>query len=174
MNIVQELIAQVSTKELLQKYLTIAIPTVLNSIEEVAIKTLDDEARKNGILELPTWHGDKNSFPVIRIGGWYMNKEKENSYFNGYKPWMIINRNRPGLNPESESVFVDIVVSNIISIIEHNHEMWNKQFYEKLGDGFNDGFNQMDGSIETGYQISAGHTFPEEITISLVHIYYGK
>ncbi len=103
-----------------------------------------------------------------------MDREKEHSYFNSYKPWRIINRNKPGLNPGSASVFVDIVISNIICILEQNKEVWDKQFYENFGDGFNNCFNQMDGSIETGYQISAGHIFPGEITISLVHIYYGK
>ena len=134
-------------------------------------KTIDKEARKEGILHLPTWHGCKKSFPVIRIEGWFRKVEKENSYFNGWKPWETINQN--SRNSDS-SVFVNIVTTHILSILEKNESEWKSDFAAQEGDGYDDGFNSMDGSVGIGYQITSGHTWPNEITISLIHFYYGK
>jgi hypothetical protein len=168
---VQEIIIQVDSKEELMKYLNQTIPIALNSIEEIAIKTIDRKARKEGTLHLPTWHGDVKSFPIIRIGGWYRKEYKDNSYFNGWRPWETIDP--LSLNSDA-SEFTYLVICHILSILEKNEEMWRYDFLAKEGDGYNQGFNEMDGSVGIGYQISSGHNSPDEITISLVHFYYGK
>jgi hypothetical protein len=174
LNLVQELILQVDSKKLLEQYLLLAIPTVLQSLEEIAIKTIDDEARKYESLNSPSWYGNsKNCYPVIRISGYYFPKDKENSYFNGYKPWEIINHNsRSSIN--DSSIIVNVATMRIIEILTKCEDQWKSQFLLKKGDGFNSGFNKRDGSIEVGYQITNFETSPAELTVSLTHIYYGK
>ena len=174
LNLVQRLILQVDSKKLLEQYLMLAIPTVLKSLEEIAIKTIDDEARTQGTLHIPSWYGDgKNCYPVIRIGGYYFPKDKDNSYFNGYKPWEIINHNSRLLTGDN-SVIVNVAVMRIIEILTKNEVHWKNQFFSTKGDGFNSGFNKRDGSIEVGYQITNFDTYPAELTVSLTHIYYGR
>lgn len=171
-NMVQELIVQVDSKSLLEEYLKIAIPTVLNSVEEIAIKVIN--YRKKYVLShVPTWHGDRNSMPVIRIGGSDFDKNKKNLYFDGYKPWETMNRNSPNSGSDS-SVFVHIVTNHIIDIFNEHEKQWKQKFLKVKGDGYNSGFMKSDGMVYVGYQITSGHCFPEELTISLVHIYYGR
>ncbi len=37
--------------------------------------------------------------PILLIGGWYKpENKKENSYFNGYKPWTLFNTLKKSIN----------------------------------------------------------------------------
>ena len=50
-----------------------------------------------------------------------------------------------------------------------------QEFLDKCGDGYSDGFNSFDGTVEHGYRVHyepAGG--PGRLVLSMVHIYYGK
>ena len=45
---------------------------------------------------------------------------------------------------------------------------------EQCGDGFSQGFNQSDGSVNVGYRLEMTNSVWRKLELSLVHIYYGK
>ncbi len=62
---------------------------------------------------------------------------------------------------------VDFLMEKIKSIS-------SKEFFEKFGDGFNDGFRKGDGNVGHGWRIETQHCPHLCLHISMVHIYYGK
>ena len=98
------------------------------------------------------------------IEGWYKSKDKErDSFFNGYKPWKLFNENT--LNKS---------VDYAMGVLSDNQSNLLDRFSKGCGFGYKYGFNHYDGSIGVGYQLISNKRFPNSLTLSLVHIYYGK
>jgi hypothetical protein len=170
-DMVQRFIVEVDSAKLLEQYLRLAMTTVLNSHEELAVKVVDRN-EKYLSLHLPSVFMDQDKhFPVVFVGGWYLPKAPKgggkNSYFNGYGPWATFRF-------DGTTSAVDAAVQHIKQLFKENEKTWIAQFKQKFGDGYNDFFNHFDGSIGTGYELRACGCFPEWLAISLVHMYYGK
>lgn len=161
-NDVQEFIAEVNSIGLLMQYLKIAIATVLEAHEELAVKIVDrNDERFPLYLPSTVCNQDKN-FPVILIGGWFTPKgDTPNSYFNGYQKWETFRT-------------IDKAIAYIIAQLALNEAIWQNEFKEKFGDGYNSMFMRHDGTVEIGYKVQSCHSFPEYLAISLVHFYYGR
>lgn len=163
-NMVQDFSVVVDSISLLEKYLRISIKTVLSSYQEIAVKLID-RSTENYSLYLPSnLYDEKEHFPVILIGGWFKSDEKEHSYFLDYKPWLTF----------SGEDSIDLAIDKIDELIKRNEAEWKKDFLKTMGNGYNRGFNNFDGSIGVGYELKNCHCFPEQLAISMKHIYYGK
>jgi hypothetical protein len=167
-NMVQRLIVEVDSTKLLEQYLRVALTTVLNSREELAVKALDRSV-EHFSLHLPTTLSDQNKhFPVILIGGWYSPEEgKKNSYFNGYGPWTTFSF-------DGKKSAVDGSIEQVLGLIKVFGNSWAAEFTKKFGSGYNAGFNEYDGSVGIGYELRSCGSFPEVLALSLRHMYYGK
>jgi hypothetical protein len=168
MNDVQEFIVEVRSVEILEQYLRLAIPTSMDSLQEVAVKIMDrDDPHFN--LSLPSSVYGEKVLPVLMVEGWFKQEAnaKKHDYFNGYGPWLVFNSN------EKNDV-VDSVINHIKKTFEANKKTWEALFWKELGDGYNSDFNELDGSIGIGYKLQVGRAFPENLVISLVHMYHGK
>jgi hypothetical protein len=160
-DLVQKFEVEIDSITLLGKYLILALSSVLDSTEEIAIKVIDHNDNNKSLCYPSALYGEKNILPILLIEGWYKHEgNKENSYFNGYKPWMLFN--------DINSSF-----DYIISFLNDKEEL-TKKFLKDCGDGYNNWFNEHDGSIGTGYKLISNNTFPASMSLSLVHIYYGK
>ena len=164
-DMVQSFVVEVDSLKLLEKYLKLAMTTALIP-EEIAVKVLD-RREKYLNLHLPSVFDEDKNFPVIFIGGWYLPEGKDNTYFNGYGPWDIFRK-------KGKTRAVKIAIKHIKDLLEKNREQWFKEFKEKFGDGHNDAFNHFDGSVGFGFELRACGCFPEQLAISIVHMYYGK
>ena len=81
-NKVQKFLVQIDSLNLLKQYLKIAITTVLDSNEELAVKIVNRKVRRLSLHLPPVLFDQKKHFPVIFISGQDLpKKEKENSYF---------------------------------------------------------------------------------------------
>ncbi|MDD5164540.1 MAG: hypothetical protein PHF10_03135 [Patescibacteria group bacterium] len=162
---VQKLIVEVDSMEPFERYLRLAIKTVLSSQEELAVKVIDRKD-KDLSLHLPPVISDQTKhFPVIFIGGWYRPKNGENnSYFNGYGPWTTF-RGETSIND---------AVYHIKGLLYKQGRVLATEFIKKFGDGYNEGFNRSDGSVSLGFEIRDCGCSPEWLAISVVHIYHGK
>lgn len=166
--LIQRFLVEVNNSwELIELYLRMAMETVLTSTEEIAIKAVNP-MDKNYSLYLPGTIDREKDFPVLLLEGFYTTeKGKERSFFNGYKPWDIF-------RSSGTIKSVDIAVQHIKNILNEQGEDWSTLFRNKFGHGYKAGFNQMDGTVELGFQIRSLNCFPEQLAISLVHIYIGK
>jgi len=67
---------------------------------------------------------------------------------------------------------IDNMINNSMKILRNFD---TEKLFQKLGDGYNEGFNSDDGSVDVGYRM---HQEPcggwDYLVISLVHMYYGK
>lgn len=165
---VQKFLVQVDSLKLLEQYLKVAITTVLDSNEELAVKVVNRKEKYLSLHIPPAVSDQKKSFPVIFISGWYLPKnENENSYFNRYPSWQTF---------RSGEIFsaIDSTTDCIVGLLIAHGERWGKEFKKKFGDGYNSGFNRYDGSIGLGYEIRCCDCFPEWLAISITHMYYGK
>jgi hypothetical protein len=161
-NLVQKFEVEVDSAKLLKKYLELAISTILDSNEEIAVKTIEHDDKSKIIYCPSVIHGENNMLPILLIGGWYKpENKKENSYFNGYKPWTLFNTLKKSIN-------------HIFTFINNNQDDLKKIFLKECGEGYNTWFNRYDGSIGVGYNLMSNNTFPNSLLLSLVHIYYGK
>lgn len=167
-NVVQRFVVEVDSVMLLEQYLRLAIATALDSGEELAVKVVDRNEKHLG-LHLPSVFMDQDKhFPVIFIGGWYLSKDgQKNSYFGGYGPWTTFCF-------DGTTSAIDATVQHINKLFEKHGKLWDLQFEQKFGDGYNNSFNRFDGSIGLGYELRACGCFPEWLAISIVHMYYGK
>lgn len=165
---IQRFLVEVNNSwELIELYLRMAMETVLCSTEEIAIKAVS-QFDKDYSLYLPGTIDREKDFPVILLGGFYAPEEgRENSFFNGYKPWDIF-------RSSGTIKSVDIAIQHIKNILNEKGEEWSTLFRSKFGHGYNAGFNHMDGTVELGFQIRSLNCFPEQLAISLMHIYIGK
>lgn len=161
-NDIQNFVAELNTEKLLAQYLKIAMATVLDSYEELAVKIVDRNDKHFGLYLPSSVYNQDENFPVILINGWFAPENgKANSYFNGYKKWETFKT-------------IDEATAYVIAQITTNKTLWQKQFGKKFGDGYNEGFMKHDGSVEIGYKLQSCHSFPECLAISLIHFYYGK
>ncbi|MBU2109529.1 hypothetical protein KKB71_01035 [Patescibacteria group bacterium] len=167
-DMVQRLVVEVDSIKLLEEYLRLVMATALNSNEELAVKIVDRK-EKNLILYLPPpLSNQEKHFPIILVGGWYISEEgKENSYFNGYRPWETF-------KSEEETSAVDTAIRHIKNLIKEYWTEWSAEFKKKFGDGYNAFFNIYDGSVGLGYELRTCNCFPEQLAISIVHMYYGE
>jgi len=164
-NLVQNFSVEVDSIELLKQYLELALSTVLDSIEEIAIKIIDHDDKHKKSCCPSALYGKKDILPVLLIEGWYKSKDnKERSFFNGYKPWELF---------KNETELKDSI-NYIMNVLDNNQNILNKRFFKDCGDGYNYGFNQYDGSIDAGFKLMSNRTFPNSLSLSMVHIYYGK
>lgn len=165
-NLVQDLNVEVDSKELLKQYLELALPTVLNSIELIAVKVIDHDDEHKKLYYPSVIYSNNNILPILLIEGWYNSKDKKDmSFFNGYKPWKLF---------ESKTALKNSI-DYIMTILENNQCKLSKLFFEDYcGNGYNYGFNQYDGSTGIGFKLISNHTFPNSLSLSMVHIYYGK
>ncbi len=165
-NMVQRFVVEVDSMELLEKYLKLAMTTALVP-EEIAVKVLDRN-EKHLDLHLPSVLDKDKNFSVILISGWHLPAEgKDNTYFNGYDPWDIFRQ-------KGNTSAVEMAIKHIKNLLERNGEQWFKEFKNKFGDGFDGHFNHFDGSVGFGFELRACGCFPEQLAISVVHMYYGK
>lgn len=165
-NMVQRFVVEVSSIELLEQYLLLVITTALNSYEELAVKVVDRE-EKYFDLYLPSVLTDKDKhFPVILISGWYLLKKEENYYFYGYEPWKVFRFNG--------TMNIAKTTQYIKKLFKKNEKAWEVQFKQRFGSGYTEFFNEFDGSVGLGYELRSCGGFPECLSISIVHIYYGK
>lgn len=162
-DLVQQFSVEVDSIEFLKKYLELSVSTVLDSTEEIAVKIID---YSNKYEYYPSAiYGDKNILPVLLIGGWYKSdNDKVNSFFNGYKPWRLFN----------DKNTINDSIDYVMEVLNNNHDNLNSKFSKDCGDGYNDFFNRYDGSTDIGYRLMSNNTFPNSLSISLTHIYYGK
>ena len=160
-NLVQDLIVEVDSKEFLKQYLELALPTVLNSIEEIAVKVIDHDDQYKKLYYPSVIYSATDILPVLLIEGWYKTSERK-SFFNGYKPWTLFN-DKNALNDSIKFVMTVLSKSDL-----------KNRFTKDCGDGYNYGFNHFDGSIGVGYKLISNKTFPNSLSLSLSHIYYGK
>jgi hypothetical protein len=164
-NLVQNLNVEVDSTELLKQYLELALPTVLNSIEEIAIKVIDHNDEHKKIYYPSAIYSEKSILPILLIGGWYKSKDnKENSFFDGYEPWKLF---------KNETALKDSI-DYIMTILDENQRELSKRFFKDCGDGYNDNFNHYDGSVNVGFKLISNCTFPNSLSLSMTHIYYGK
>jgi hypothetical protein len=164
-NLVQQFIVEVDSIELLRKYLELSLSTVLNSTEEIAVKVIDHNDKCKRLYYPSAIYSEKDILPVLLIGGWYKSKDKsERSYFGGYKPWTLF---------DSNNILKDSI-DHIITTLNDNMDNLTKKFLKECGDGYNTYFNNYDGSVRVGYRLMSNNTFPNSLSLSLVHIYYGK
>jgi len=149
-DLIQNFIVEVDSVKLLKQYLELALPTVLNSTEEIAVKVIDHDDDQYKSLYYPSViYRKENILPVLLIEGWYKSKDKErDSFFNGYKPWKLFNENT--LNKS---------VNYAMGVLSDNQSNLLDRFSKGCGDG---------------YQLISNKRFPNSLTLSLVHIYYGK
>jgi len=158
---IQNFIAEIDETEELNDYLRLAIATVFDSCEEIAVKVLDRRLKYLG-LHIPPLVNQEEHFPVIFIEGWFKPKEGEvNSFFNGYPRWKTFN------TPEA-------AIEHIQNLLKKGWRRWARQFRKQFGDGYNDGFNKYDGHVGLGYGLKSCHCFPEVLAVSIIHFYYGK
>lgn len=162
-NLVQNLNVEVDSEELLEQYLELALPTVLDSIEEIAVKIIDHDDKYKQLCYPSAIYDAKGILPVILIEGWYTTNEKK-SFFNGYKPWKLFN----GKNALADSI------KYIMTVLDKNQSDLTDRFISDCGDGYNYGFSNYDGTVDIGYKLISNHTFPNSLSVSLTHIYYGK
>lgn len=161
---VQDFSVVVDSIHLLEKYLRISIKTSLSSYQEIAVK-LVDRSKEDYFVGLPSnLYSPDKYFPVILISGWYNTGEKENSYFLGCKPWLTFN------GEDS----IDLAIDKIDEILKKHMLEWSNDFIKKMGNGYSRAFNNFDGDIEVGYELKKCHCFPEQLAISMKHVYYGK
>ncbi|MFA6474428.1 MAG: hypothetical protein WCV85_06155 [Patescibacteria group bacterium] len=159
---VQEFLVEVDSPALLKQYLTVAMPTVLDATQELAVKMLDRTSSDFSLHLPPVFKDQSASYPVLFIGGWHAPEPgRPNSYFNGYGPWKTFQS-------------VDAAIDHVQKVIKKSACAWGSAFLAQCGDGYNAGFNTMDGTVRIGFQIRSCRSFPEYLAISLVHMYYGK
>ena len=164
-DLIQNFVVEVDSVKLLKQYLELALSTVLNSTEEIEVKVVDHDDKYKSLYYPSVIYGKENILPVLLIEGWYKSKDNEReSFFNGYKPWKLFNEE----NTLSKSI------EYIMSVLSEYQSYLTDRFSRDCGDGYNYGFNHYDGSIGIGYQLISNKKFPNSLTLSLVHIYYGK
>ena len=164
-NLVQNFVVEVDSTKLLKQYLELALSTVLNSTEEIAVKVIDHDDEYKRLYYPSVIYGKKNILPVLMIEGWYGSEDSaRDSFFNGYKPWKLFD-NENTINKSIEYV---------VSVLNDNRSNLIERFSRDCGDGYDYGFNHFDGSINVGYQLISNKKFPNSLTLSLVHIYYEK
>lgn len=165
---IQRFLVEVNNSwELIELYLRMAMETVLSSTEEIAVKAVN-QFDENYSLYLPGTIDREKDFPILLLEGFYTpEKGREKSFFNGYKPWDIF-------RTSGTIKSVDIAIQHVKNILNEKGEEWSILFKNKFGHGYDDCFNQDDGVVELGFQIRSLHCFPEQLAISLVHIYIGK
>jgi len=162
---VQKFLVETDSKDILKKYLSLALPTILSSCEEIAVKIVDHDDKYKTLYFSQNIHNEKNSFPIILISGWYKPKGfVPNSYFNGYKPWFCF-------DCKSE---IFVILNYIIDTIITNKDDLKERFLKLYGNGYDIGFSPSDGHTDIGYKLESNDTFPHSLTISLTHIYYGN
>jgi len=164
-NLVQSLNVEVDSIKLLKQYLELALSTVLNSNEEIAVKVIDHYDVYKRLYYPSVIYNKTDILPVLLIEGWYKSKDNERkSFFNGYKPWKLFNDK----NALKDSI------EYIMTVLNENQSDLTDMFSKDCGDGYNYGFNNFDGSIGIGYKLISNKTFPNSLSLSLCHIYYGK
>lgn len=164
MDMVQNFVVEVNSIPLLERYLEIAMRTVLESREEFAVKIIDYSLKNFTLCLPPVVSNLEKSFPVMLISGWYLPEGKENSYFSGYRPWKIFH----------DEVKVIQHVRDFFAQGGYDLKNLATQFMKRLGDGYSHCFNQNDGTVKVGCKLQSCFSFPQVLAISLVHIYYGK
>lgn len=163
---VERFFVEVDELELLERYLRVSMETMLSSTEKVAVKIMD--AHLGGSLGIPSAVNDRERAALLfLISGWF--KESEEKFFGGYPAWESFVAN-------GERNAVDAAIVHIKGILSDTDRVngWKDRFTEQFGDGYHDGFNEMDGSVEVGYRLQGCFCFPEQLAVSLCHIYYGK
>ena len=82
-NLVQSLNVEVDSIKLLKQYLELALSTVLNSNEEIAVKVIDHNDDYKRLYYPSVIYGKTDILPVLLIEGWYKSKDNERkSFFN--------------------------------------------------------------------------------------------
>ena len=111
---------------------------------------------------------DSKHYPVIFISGWYPPMDgKPYSYFNGYPSWKTFRSDRAQTS-------IHTAINYIKWLVDEHGERWHKEFRNKFGNGYNDWFSKMDGSVSLGYELMTCGCFPQWIAICIKHMYYGK
>jgi len=160
-DLVQKFDAEVDSLKLLRKYLYLAIETILESNQEITVKFLDNQ----NISGLPFSLDDVQNLTLFLIGGWYIDSSVNgSSYVLGGQKFIA----------DSEKTSIDGALDFIIKTIKNDRNNLYQKFLEKCGSGYDHSFNECDGSVKVGYQISSLSAFPAVLAVSLVHIYYGK
>lgn len=164
MSVVQKLLLEFDALTTMEAFLPIVIKSTL-CVEEIAVKVVDCEKAN---LELPpVLLSTRNSLPVILISGWYLPRAAENHYFDGYKPWNTFQH-------DGKKSATDHALTHVLGLLEENFGAWSKTFSEKFGNGYHSAFLPSDGLVQVGFKLQNCGCFPEQLAISLVHIYYGK
>lgn len=158
-NLVQNFDVEVDSRELLKKYLSLAMETILESNQEITVKVVD---RQDTTGLLPLLNTSKK-LPLFLIGGWYADTEGNHYVSGGQK-----------LKAVGEKSSIEVAIDFMIDAIKIDGKKLGKEFIEKCGDGYDASFNEYDGTVEIGYRIMSLNTFPAVLAVSLVHIYYGK
>ena len=65
-------------------------------------------------------------------------------------------------------------IEYIMTVLNENQSNLTDMFSRDCGDGYKYDFNNFDGSIGIGYKLISNKTFPNSLSVSLCHIYYGK
>ncbi|MFC1663801.1 hypothetical protein ACFL0A_01620 [Patescibacteria group bacterium] len=160
-DLVQTFEVEIDSIKLLKEYLKIAMKTVFNSNEEIAIKILDEEL-SNHHFYIPLVLNKDKSFHLILLSGRYKpEKGKSNSYFDGYPGWITFE------DPKG-------VIQYVEGLFQENEKRWVEQFYRTFGNGYSKNFTDWDGTARYGWKIRSCRCFPEILAISMVHIYYYK
>ncbi len=164
---VQRFVVEVDSINLLEQYLNVALTTVLNSHEELAVKILN-HSDNHDLFMRRTYQKKDRCFPVILISGWYSSSDvRKHSYFDGSEPLKTFR------SAETTNT-VDSTILFIKDLLMVHGKIWDAQFKKVCGDGYSAGFNKFDGSIGLGYELRSCGRFPEELSISIIHMYYGK
>jgi hypothetical protein len=164
MSVVQKFLLELDALTTLEEYLPIVIKTTL-CVEEIAVKVVKPE--RAGLELPPVLLSTNNSLPVILISGWYLPRAAENHYFGGYKPWNTFQY-------DGVKSATDQALTHVLGLLEENFGAWSKTFSQKFGNGYHSGFLPSDGHVQVGFKLQTCGCFPEQLAVSLVHIYYGK
>jgi hypothetical protein len=153
------------SRKTLEDYLRFVITNVLDHKKELAVKIINHNTAfpKHYLSEIL-----EDAFPVILIGGASLpTTGRENSYFNGYKPWKTF-------SSAKEEENLNDAITHIKEIFTKKEEDWEKQLYLKHGSGYDTAFTKSDGSVGMGYELRMCGGTQVWIALSLVHVHYFK
>lgn len=168
---VQKFSIELDSIKLLERYLRLAMTTALDSIEEVGVKIIDRKYEHFQFSLPPVVYDQNKYFPVILIGGWFARKKGEKFCF---KTCLDRPRDWRVFRSKGKTSAMETAIQYIKKNLKKHGKEWIEQFKEKFGEGYYDGFHRSDGTVGFGYELQSCCCFPEELAISIVHMYYGK
>jgi hypothetical protein len=163
-NMVQDFRVEVDSIDLLKQYLRVAMPTALDSNQEIAVQIVDHSIENYQSL-IRCYYADAHRLPVIMISGWYKPEPgKKTSYVWPEQCNIFVAHDDPVLPTNVEQA--------IFCIEEHLREFgpsWGRTFREKC-----QGPDDCDGSVGVGFGLRVCKSFPEWLAIELIYVYYHK